>query len=161
MAKKKNPYDEIEQSIDIEVFVESVKEGFNKVLDPRRSDNQSYPLMSLLVIIICAVIAGANSITGIHQYARLKKEMFGKLLGTVRVPSYMVFWWLLTRMEPEPLQTAFIRWASKLPADVKSKFIAIDGKHLNGLVGGIGVHLVAAWESSRGLLLGQGSGEIE
>ncbi len=44
MAKKKNPYDEIEQSIDIEVFVESVKEGFNKVLDPRRSDNQSYPL---------------------------------------------------------------------------------------------------------------------
>ena len=81
--------------------------------------------------------------------------MFSKLLGASKAPSYTVFWWLLTRMEPEPLQAAFIKWASKLPADVKAKFIAIDGKHLNGLVGGKGVHLVAAWESSHGILLGQ------
>lgn len=155
MAKKKDPYDDIEQSIDIQVFVESVLEGFNDVADPRKPINQSYPLMSLLVMILCAIIAGANSITGIHQYVRLKIGMFSKLLGTETAPSYTVFWWLLTRMEPEPLQVAFIKWTNKLPANVKAKFIAIDGKHLNGLVGGVGAHLVAAWESSRGLLLGQ------
>lgn len=155
MTKKKDPYDDIEKSIDIQAFVESVKEGFKQVVDPRKADNQSYPLMSLLVMILCGVIAGANSITSIHQYARLKIGMFSTMLGTERAPSYMVFWWLLTRMKPEPLQTAFISWASRLPTEVKSKLIAIDGKHLNGLIGDNGVHLVAAWESSRGLLLGQ------
>lgn len=155
MAKKKDPYDDIEQSMDIQVFLESVVEGFNDVADPREPGNQSYFLMNLIVMILCAVIAGANSIASIHQYVRLKIGMFSKLLGTSRAPSYTVFWWLLTRMEPEPLQAAFIKWASKLPADIKAKFIAIDGKHLNGLVGGSGVHLVAAWESSRGILLGQ------
>jgi len=155
MARKKEHYNDIEQSIDLQAFVESVKEGFKEVTDPRKADNQCYPLMSLLVMILCAVIAGANSITGVHQYVQLKGEMFSRLLGTVGAPCYIVFWWLLTRLEPEPLQAAFINWASKLPTKVKAKLIAIDGKHLKGLVGDNGVHLVAAWESSCGLLLGQ------
>jgi predicted transposase YbfD/YdcC len=155
VARKKEYYDDIEQSIDVQAFVESVKEGFGEVLDPREPDNQSYSLMNLLVMILCAVIAGANSITGIHQYARLKIGMFSKLLGISKAPCYMVFWWLLTRLEPEPLQVAFINWASKVSKEIKSKLIAIDGKYLNGLVGGEGIHLVAAWESSCGLLLGQ------
>lgn len=154
MARKQD-YADIEQSIDIQAFVESVKEGFNTVTDPRKADNQTYPLMSLLVMMLCAVIAGANSITGIHQYAQIKVGMFSRLLETAKAPGYMVFWWLLTRLKPEPLQAAFINWVSKLPAEVQSKLIAIDGKHLNGLVGGHGVHLVAAWESTRKLLLGQ------
>ena len=45
MAKKKEPYDDIEQSIDIQIFVESVQEGFGDIVDPRKADNQSYPLM--------------------------------------------------------------------------------------------------------------------
>ena len=106
-------------------------------------------------MILCAVIAGANSISAVHEYVQLKKEMFNRLLGITGTPCYTVFWWLLTRLKPEPLQSAFINWASKLPAKVKTKLIAIDGKHLKGLIGKSGVHLVAAWESSRGVLLGQ------
>ena len=155
MAKKKEPYNDIEKLIDIQAFIDSVKDGFKGVEDPRLADNKCYPLMSLLVMILCAVIAGANSISAVHEYAQLKAEMFNRLLGTVGTPCYTVFWWLLTRLKPEPLQAAFINWASRLPAEVKTKLIAIDGKHLKGLVGGNGVHLVAAWESSRGVLLGQ------
>lgn len=155
MAKKKDSYDDIERSIDMQAFVESVKEGFDEVADPRRADNQVYPLISLLIMILCAIIAGANSITGIHHYARVKIRMFNELLGITKAPCYMVFWWLLTRLEPEPLKAAFINWTGQLPLEIKSKLIAIDGKHLNGLVGGNKIHLVAAWESVRGLLLGQ------
>jgi predicted transposase YbfD/YdcC len=155
VAKQKKYYDDIEQSMDLQAFVDSVREGFKEVTDPRQLDNQCYPLMSLLVMILCAVIAGANSISGIHQYVQIKEEMFNRLLGTTGAPCYTVFWWLLTRLKPEPLQAAFINWASKLPTKVKAKLIAIDGKHLNGLIGENGIHLVAAWESSCGLLLGQ------
>lgn len=155
MIKKKDPYDNIEQSIDVQNFVESVQESFGEISDPRKADNRAYPLMSLLVMILCAVIAGANSISAIHQYVKLKIEMFSKLTGASKAPSYMVFWWLLTRMDAEPLQIAFLNLVNKLPEEVKVKLIAIDGKHLNGLLGKEGLHLVSAWESSLGLLLGQ------
>lgn len=47
MAKKKDPYTDIKKSIDIQCFIESIKDGFKDVEDPRLLDNQSYPLMSL------------------------------------------------------------------------------------------------------------------
>lgn len=155
MTKKKELYDDIEKAFDIQSFVDSIEDGFKELEDPRQADNTRYSLISLVVMILCAVIAGANSITSIHHYVQLKEEMFHRLLGTVGAPSYTVFWWLLTRLKPEPLQTALINWVSKLPENVKSKLIAIDGKHLKGLVGGNGAHLVAAWESTHGILLGQ------
>ena len=58
-------------------------------------------------------------------------------------------------MEPEPLKAAFIKWMSQLPTDIKTKLIAIDGKHLNGVIGESKVHLVGASESTRGILWGQ------
>src|SRR6478752_2727300 len=133
--KKKQEYSDIEKELDLQSFVNSVKDGFKNVPDPRSSDNQDHSLMSLIIMILCAVIAGANSITAIHQYAKLKVHMFNQLIGISRAPCYMVFWWLLTRMKPQPLQDAFIKWASLLPNEVRSKIIAIDGKHLRGLVG--------------------------
>ena len=82
MAKKnpKDTYSEIDQVIDSEAFVECIKDGFNEVGDPRTPDNNSYPLVSLLVIILCAIIAGANAITHIHEYAEMKVALFQRLL---------------------------------------------------------------------------------
>lgn len=44
MAKKKEPYDDIEKSIDIQEFIDSVKDGFKEVEDPRLADNKCYSL---------------------------------------------------------------------------------------------------------------------
>lgn len=152
---KKYEYGDLEKELDIQNFVESVKEGFCEVPDPRRSANQLYPLMHLIVIILCAIIAGANSITAIHQYAKLKIDLLNHLLGLTKAPSYAVFWWLLVRMRPERLQKAFTKWTTGLPEEIQAKLIAIDGKHLRGLLGDRGGHLVSAWDSSKGILLGQ------
>ncbi len=157
MSKKspQDTYSEIDQIIDSEVFVECIKTGFKEVGDPRTDDNNSYPLVSLLVMILCAIIAGANAITQIHQYVEIKIGLFQRLLGVDRAPSYSVFWWLLTRLNPKQLQDAFINWINSLPIDVKERIIAIDGKRLRGASHKQPVHLVAAWETGRGLLLGQ------
>ncbi len=156
MAKKnpKDTYSEIDQVIDNKTFIECIKDGFKEVEDPR-SPGSSYALASLLVIILCAIIAGANAITHIHEYAQTKIGLFKRLLGIDRAPSYSVFWWLLTRLNPNQLQNAFIGWIQSLPNDVKERIIAIDGKRLRGASQKEPVHLVAAWETSRGLLLGQ------
>ena len=134
MSKKNSNdfYSEIDQIADKQEFVESVKAGFKEVIDPRAVDNQSYPLISLLVMILCAILAGANSITDIHRYSKIKFEMFNRLLGIERAPSYNVFWWLLTRLNPQYIENSFVRWIQALPEGDKERIISIDGKHLRG-----------------------------
>lgn len=154
---KKSPiefYSAADQVIDRQEFFESIEREFKGIPDPRASDNQSYPLITLLTIILTAVIAGANAIIQIHQYACVKIDMFRRLLGIQQPPSYTVFWWLLVQLDPQKLKETFLHWMTTLPAEVKERIIAIDGKRLNGASKQI-VHLVSAWETSRGLLLGQ------
>ena len=157
MNKKnsKDAYSEIDQIIDNQAFIDSVNEGFNAVEDPRVADNRSYPLVSLLVMILCAVIAGANAITQIQEYVEIKIDMFKRILGIERAPSYSVFWWLLTRLNPKPFQDAFTNWIQSLSSEIKERIIAIDGKRLRGASHKQQIHLVSAWEANRGLLLGQ------
>jgi len=157
--RKKNPrefYSEIDQIVDREAFLESVREGFKDVEDPRAVDNQGYRLVDLLIIIVCAILAGANTITDIHTYAQVKIGMFQQLLQMSTAPSYDVFWWLLTRLNPKQVESSFVHWIQSLPEEDKNRLIAIDGKHLRGAAtGGKQVHLVSAWDSNRSLLLGQ------
>ena len=149
-------YTEIDQIADKKAFLESVQEGFREVEDPRASDNQSYLLMHLLVMILCAILAGANTILDISDYAHLKLAMFQKILKIEKAPSYNVFWWLLTRLNPRQLENSLVRWIQALPMGDKEKLIGIDGKHLRGASKrGKKIHLVSAWDSSRSLLLGQ------
>lgn len=156
MSKKKPAefYSAADELLDQQEFVESIEKAFKEIQDPRVPDNQSYPLTYLLTMILVAVIAGANAIIQIHQYVYLKIAMFRRLLGIEQPPGYLVFWWLLVRLDPQKLQETFLSWMQELPAEVKERIIAIDGKRLNGASKQV-VHLVSAWETGRGLLLGQ------
>lgn len=156
MSKKKSVefYSEADELLDQQEFVASIESAFKDIPDPRVLDNQSYPLTYLLIMILTAVIAGANAIVQIHQYVRMKIGLFQRLLGINQPPGYLVFWWLLIRLDPQKLQETFLHWMKELPAEVKERIIAIDGKRLNGASKQI-VHLVSAWETGRGLLLGQ------
>lgn len=160
MVKKQQRefYSVMDQIIDKEAFLESVREGFKDIEDPRAPDNQSYRLVDLIIIILCAILAGANTITDVHTYAQVKIGMFQQFLQISAAPSYDVFWWLLTRLDPRQIESSFIRWIQSLPDEDKDKLIAIDGKHLRGSARGKQckqIHLVSAWDSHRSLLLGQ------
>lgn len=154
-AKEKLFYSEVDQIADSEAFLESVREGFSEVEDPRVQDNLSYPLINLLVMILCAVLAGANNILEIYEYAHLKLSMFQRILKMNEAPSYDVFWWLLTRLNPEQLEKSLVNWVQSLPDEDKEKLISIDGKYLRGAARSKKIHLVSAWDSNRSLLLGQ------
>jgi predicted transposase YbfD/YdcC len=157
MAKSnsKEFYSDFDQIEDSEAFLDSLKEVFKDIDDPRSQDNQTYPLITLLIIILCAILAGANTIIGIHVYSQVKFGMFRQLLGLQKAPSYNVFWWILTRLKPDQIEGCFVRWIQALPRDTQEKLISIDGKRLNGASRNQKIHLVSAWDSARSLLLGQ------
>jgi len=98
MARKRTEefYTEIDHIADREAFLESVQEGFSEVKDPYAPDNQTYPIVHLMVIILCAILVGANTILDMYDYAHLKLQMFQRILKIEEAPNYDLFWWLLT-----------------------------------------------------------------
>jgi predicted transposase YbfD/YdcC len=153
--EQKECYSEIDQLIDSQEFLESITKGFQRVEDPRVQDNKVYPLTTLLVVILCAILAGANTILSIHLYVVTKLPMFHRLLGLSKAPSYNVFWWLLTRLNPYHIEQCFVTWIQALPQEMRDKLISIDGKRFIGAERTQKIHMVSAWDSCRSLLLGQ------
>ncbi len=108
---------------------------------------------------LMAVISGANSILAIYDYAVEKKHLLKEYFDFDVCPSYGVFWWLLTRMNPNEFSVAFQKWREDVRLkDLPDKTISIDGKCLRGArntKGNQNIHIVHAWSTQERLLLGQ------
>lgn len=157
MTKKKNDYTKLENDIDIKAFRDSIESSFQQIKDPR-NDDKVYPLSSILIIMITAVIAGANHIAAIHEYAVAKQDLFKEVLQLEYIPSYSTFWWVLTRMNPIEFEDSFRRWVATIPQEIQDRIIAIDGKRICGASkrkGNAIIHFVSAWYSYDRLILGQ------
>ncbi len=162
MAKgiKTELYTNESQQQDLQTFKDELEECLAEIKDPRSQDNQTYSFSSLMGIILCAIVSGANSITAIHEYAVAKKEWLCLWLDLPdEVPGYSVFWWLLITLDPTQTEKLFRRWIDSLnPSDLK-EIIAIDGKRVRGAsrknTPDSLLHMVSAWSSSKGLILGQ------
>jgi predicted transposase YbfD/YdcC len=160
MSKKKlDPYSDFDKQSDIQAFKDSVDEFFKDVPDPRMGDNCKFPLTSLLVMMLMAVVAGANNILAINDYAQEKRYLFRELLDLNEIPQYNTFWWLITRMNPEKFASSFYKWVEDVRVkDIPDKAIHIDGKCLRGALnrkGNHNIHIVHAWSSKESLLIGQ------
>jgi len=64
--------------------LEEITRHFDQLEDPRSTINQRHPLVSVVVLAIMAVLAGANGPTAIAKWATLKKAF---LLGFSTCPT--------------------------------------------------------------------------
>jgi predicted transposase YbfD/YdcC len=152
------------QKIDEEkLFSNSIWKHFSNVQDPRVQDNQKYRFEHLIILIVCAMICGANNVEAIVNYIEAKIEWFQKRLGIEETPSYNTIWWLLVLINPQDLHEAFSGFIEEakqflgLKTPQEKESIAIDGKTSRGTAreGIKALHTVSAWSSSLQLLLGQ------
>src|SRR5580658_7266544 len=143
-----------------------VARHFEELKDPRSTVNRRHPLVSVVVIALMAVLAGADGPTAIAKWAALKEEF---LLGALDLPNGIprkdVFRRVLVRLKPHAFQACFADWLQSLRATAAEKtgvtqpILAVDGKtarrsHDRG--NGLGaLHSVSVWASEFGLSLGQ------
>lgn len=159
-GRKNESYTNEFQQQDLLAFKDELERCLDGVEDPRVQDNQTYSFSALMGIILCAIVSGSNSITAIHDYAVAKEEWLCRWLDLPgEVPGYTVFWWLLVTLDPTQSEKLFRRWIDSLsPSDLK-EIIAIDGKRVKGAsrknTPDSLLHMVSAWSSSRGMILGQ------
>ena len=136
----------------------SIPHYFAKLQDPRRRHRRLHHLQDIVVIALCAVLAGAQDWQEIETFGRKRRDWLQRFLTLPNgIPSHDTFERVFNRLKPEAFQACFRNWVRDVSAALKIKHIAIDGKTLRGSGSAeLGpLHLVSAWATAQHLTLGQ------
>jgi predicted transposase YbfD/YdcC len=136
----------------------SIPEYFAKLKDPRRRHRRLHHLQDILVIALCAVIAGAQDWQEIETFGRKRRDWLQRFLGLPNgIPSHDTFERVFNRINPQAFQACFREWVRAVSAALRIEHVAIDGKTLRGSGSAqLGpLHLVSAWATAQRLSLGQ------
>src|SRR5215203_1219167 len=141
-------------------MIEGLAACFAGLADPRATRRCDHRLIDILVIAVCAVVACAESWEDIALYGRSKRVWLKSFLALPNgIPSHDTFRRVFMLIDPDAFEACFVRWARSLMGKVEREVVAIDGKtvrrsgsrrHDHGPL-----HLVSAWASDQGLVLGQ------
>ena len=146
--------------------LEEVVGYFDELEDPRSTVNQKHPFVSVVVIALMAVLAGASGPTMIAQWAKYKEAFLRQVLDLPNgVPRKDVFRRMLSLLNPTAFQTCFAAWLTALrdraaaATEIAQPIYAVDGKtarRSHDRKKGLGaLHSVSVWASEFGLSLGQ------
>jgi len=137
-----------------------IEQHFGEIEDPRIDRTKLHKLVDILVIAICAVIAGADSWEDVEDFGQAREDWLKTFLELPNgIPSHDTFNRLFSRLNPERFQTCFINWIAAVSEVMDAQVIAIDGKvlrrsHDRG-IGKAAIDMVSAWATANSLVLGQ------
>ena len=121
---------------------DSLLDVFRKAPDPRGA-NTRYRTYSVLTVIAMALLAGRREIAEIARFATTLSQAQRRQLGFPRkkgtqafwqVPSYSVFYQVLTRMDPEAFAKVLSGWLESRAGTLPGA-LALDGKMIRDHIG--------------------------
>ena len=93
----------------------SINECFGEMSDPRVQGRCEYCLIEIIIIAICAVIAGANSWVEVETFGRSKESWLRQFLGLKSgIPSHDTFGDVFGMIDAEEFQRSFMRWIERV-----------------------------------------------
>jgi predicted transposase YbfD/YdcC len=136
----------------------SIRKHFRRLKDPRRAHRRRHALEAIVLIALCAVIAGAQDWQDIAMFGHKRRVWLERFLDLANgIPSHDTFERVFDRLNPQTFQVCFRQWVQAVSAALTIKHVAIDGKTARGSgrakLGPL--HLVSAWATAQHLSLGQ------
>lgn len=137
-----------------------IADCFFDLVDPRIARTRRHNLLDIIAIALCAVLAGAESWGEVEEWGTIKLAWLRSWLALPHgIPSHDTFGRVFSRIDPDQLETGFMRWVQILAtgATATGGIVAIDGKTVRAARkhGASALHIVSAWASRSGLVLGQ------
>jgi predicted transposase YbfD/YdcC len=138
----------------------TLTEHFAALDDPRVERTKLHPLLSIIVIAICAVISGAESWDDIEEFGESRADWFATFLDLPSgIPSHDTFNRVFAALDPVQFRSCFLHWMQAVAEVLPAQVIAIDGKtvrrsHDRGS-GRAAIHMVSAWASANRVVLAQ------
>src|SRR6187431_965989 len=141
-------------------MIEDLTACFDGLVDPRVTRRCNHRLIDILMIAVSAVIACAESWEDIELYGRSKQAWLKTFLELPNgIPSHDTFRRVFMLIEPDAFERGFAAWVGSFVDGFEREVVAIDGKTLRRSFDRrrerSPLHLVSAWASEQGLVLGQ------
>src|SRR5438045_681855 len=138
----------------------SINAHFGSLTDPRVERTRVHRLGELVTIALCAVLCGADDWVAVETFGRAKEAWLRTFLTLPGgIPSHDTFGRVFARLDPAEFQQCFIAWVQAVLGDAPGQGVAVDGKTLRRSAdrtrGRDALHLVSAWATASGLVLGQ------
>jgi predicted transposase YbfD/YdcC len=138
----------------------SLIEHFASLEDPRVDRTKLHPLLSIVAIAICAVIAGSQSWNDIEEFGEAAEGFFADFLELPGgIPSHDTFNRVFAALDPAQFRECFGAWMRSVAGVLPTQVVALDGKtvrrsHDRGAGRGA-IHMVSAWASENRVVLAQ------
>jgi predicted transposase YbfD/YdcC len=138
----------------------TIEQHYGDLTDPRIDRTKLHKLLDILVIAICAVIAGADNWEDVEEFGKARLEWFQTFLELSHgIPSHDTFTRVFARLDPEQFQTCFLRWMNTVSEVIGGQVIAVDGKVLRRSqdkgIGKAAIDMVSTWATAKRLVLAQ------
>mgnify|MGYP000215117681 FL=1 len=132
---------------------------FSALEDPRQQAKVLYPLPEIVLLLLCATLAGADDFVEMGLWGKQNLVFLRRFLAYEHgVPSHDTLGEVIRVVDPDLFRACFTSWVEGLRQDAPD-IVAIDGKmsrrsHARRH-GREPLHLVSAWASRQRLVLGQ------
>lgn len=140
--------------------IKLIQTHFAAMPDPRVQRTRRHELMDILVISLAAILSGADTWPQVEEFGRAKRKCLRQFLKLPHgIPSYDTFRRVFEALNPVVFERCMIQWTLALSQDLAGEVVALDGKTLRRSFDRWSeqnpLHLVSAWASEAGLVLGQ------
>ena len=133
---------------------------FSNLPDPRIDRKKKYPLIEIIFLVVAGTISGCEGWKSIKDFGEVKLKWLRKFFPYANgIPVDDTLARVMERLNTKAFQACFIEWISSAIKSVGGDIVPIDGKtlrrsHDKGRDKSA-IHMVSAWSTSHGVVLGQ------
>lgn len=133
---------------------------FKTLEDPRIDRTKRYPLIEIIFLIISATISGCEGWKSIRDFGLLKLQWLRQFLPYENgIPVDDTIARVMRKLNTKQFANCFTHWIQAVTKATHGDIIAIDGKTLrrsfNKADEKSAIHMVSAWSTANGVVLGQ------
>jgi len=138
----------------------SFVEHFSGLKDSRIERKKLHALPDILVLVVCAMISGAEGWEDIAAFGRSKLDWLRRFIPLKNgIPSHDCIAYVISRLDPKHFSACFTQWTQEVREVTQGEVIAVDGKTARGSQnrkhGKNPLHMVSAWATANRLVLAQ------